>query len=170
MSEATAHRPDYSFTGEPCASVGDLQPGDQIPVLGGAAVLSVLEVSHDTEAGATTLRIDASPSGPGPLLLSSGSLVNVRRPEPAQAEDAREDDEGEEVTVTVSLTVTEQVTYEFEAEMEIPAGVAGDADELHEYLADNEDLWLDSLDPLGANGSLSVNERSLDDASVVLAA
>ncbi|MFF2411477.1 hypothetical protein [Streptomyces sp. NPDC058092] len=47
--------------------------------------------------------------------------------------------------------------------------MAGDADALHEYLADNEELWLDSLDPSGANSYLSVNERGLDTAEVVLA-
>ncbi|MFB6781685.1 hypothetical protein ACFCX0_30845 [Streptomyces sp. NPDC056352] len=60
------------------------------------------------------MHIDAAPSGPGPFLLSSSSLLNVRRPEPEQAEHVGEDDE--EVTVTVSLAVTEQVTYEFETE------------------------------------------------------
>ncbi|WP_331757012.1 hypothetical protein OH782_41310 (plasmid) [Streptomyces sp. NBC_01544] len=158
------NNPDYSVAGEPCASVADLQPGDQIPVLGGAALLSVLEISHDPDTGATSLHIDAAPSGPGPFMLPTGSMVNVRRPEPEQAED------DEEVTVTVSLAVTEQVTYEFETEVQIPAGVAGDADALHEYLADNEELWLDSLDPSGANGYLNVNERSLDTVEVVLAA
>ncbi|WP_330481345.1 hypothetical protein [Streptomyces sp. NBC_00724] len=162
------NNPDYSVVGEPCASVGDLQPGHQISALGGAAFLSVLDVSHDPDAGATSLHIDAAPSGPGPFLLPTGSMVNVRRPEPEQADHTGEDDE--EATVTVSLTVTEQVTYEFETEVQIPAGVAGDADALHEYLADNEDLWLDSLDPSGASGYLSVNERSLDTAEVVLAA
>ncbi|WP_327242234.1 hypothetical protein [Streptomyces sp. NBC_01320] len=48
--------------------------------------------------------------------------------------------------------------------------MAGDADELHEYLADNEEPWLDSLDPSGASGYLSIDERSLDTAEVVLAA
>ncbi|MEV0493397.1 hypothetical protein [Streptomyces atratus] len=159
---------DYSVAGEPCASVADLRPGDQIPVLGGAALLSVLDISHDPDTGATSLHIDAAPSGPGPFLLPTASMVNVRRPEPEQAKHTGEDDE--EVTVTVSLAVTEQVTYEFETEVQIPAGVAGDADALHEYLADDEELWLDSLDPSGANGYLSVNERSLDTAEVVLAA
>ena len=31
---------------------------------------------------------------------------------------------------------------------------------MHEYLADNEEHRLDSLDPLGANGYLSVNSAS----------
>ncbi|MEU5109610.1 hypothetical protein AB0H07_46505 [Streptomyces sp. NPDC021354] len=160
------HGPDYSFPGEPCARAGDLNPGDQIPVLGGAAILTVLDITHDTATGSTLLRLDVLPGGPAPPALPSDSLVNVRRPEREQDSSGRGD---EPITVTVSLTVTEQVTYEFEADLEVPAAAVDDADALHDYLADNEDLWLDHLDPTGSNGYLCINERSLDAASVVLA-
>lgn len=74
----------------------------------------------------------------------------------------------ETVTVTVELTVTEDVTYEFSSEVEIPAGIAADPDALHEHLSENEELWLDDLDPVGA--ALYINERHLDQAAVVLTA
>ena len=32
---------------------------------------------------------------------------------------------------------------------------------MHEYLADNEEHWLGSLDPLGANGYLGVNSAAV---------
>ncbi|GAA3378612.1 hypothetical protein GCM10020367_58820 [Streptomyces sannanensis] len=79
--------------------------------------------------------------------------------------------EGErDITVTISLTVTEEATYEFTADAEVPAGVAVDAGALRDHLADNEEFWLDQLDPSGGSGSVCVNERSLDGASVVLEA
>ncbi|WP_351234272.1 hypothetical protein [Streptomyces sp. NPDC002133] len=95
----------------------------------------------------------------------------VRRAPQSEAEqDADEDAEGrDEVTVTVLLTVTEQVTYEFEAELKLPARTVDDPEALRDYLDLNEEVWLDHLDPTGASGCLSVNERSLDEASVVLA-
>lgn len=86
--------------------------------------------------------------------------VNPDAPEP-------EGDE-QEVTVSVGLTVTEQVTYEFTAEVEIPAYLARNPGALHAYLAENEEAWLDQLDPVG--GCAWVNERSLDEASLTLAA
>ncbi|MFD5728415.1 hypothetical protein ACFWMT_20295 [Streptomyces sp. NPDC058368] len=74
----------------------------------------------------------------------------------------------ETVTVTVELTVTEAVTYEFRSQVEIPADVAADPDELHDYLTQNEELWLDDLDPVGP--TVTINERHLDQADVVLTA
>ncbi|GAA3372311.1 hypothetical protein GCM10017744_103320 [Streptomyces antimycoticus] len=75
-----------------------------------------------------------------------------------------------EITVTVELTVTEEVTYEFNAEVAVPTHALGDPEALRDYLDDNEDLWLDELDPTGKNACLCINERSLDKVSVVLAA
>ncbi|MFE6461980.1 hypothetical protein ACFVP0_31550 [Streptomyces cinereoruber] len=72
-----------------------------------------------------------------------------------------------EVTALLTLTVTEEVTYEFTAEVTLPAYIADDPDALHGYLADNEELWLDHLDPLSG---VTVNERSLDDVELTLAA
>lgn len=81
------------------------------------------------------------------------------------------DDDEPEVSVTVELTVTEEVEYTFTTQVEVPASVAADAEALHEYLAEDEDLWLDDLDPSGGKGTyLCINERSLDAVSVVLAA
>lgn len=59
-------QPAHSYADEFCASVGELKPGDQIFVLGGGAVLRVLEATHDTETATTTLRIHAVPSCPVP--------------------------------------------------------------------------------------------------------
>ncbi|MGY3341128.1 hypothetical protein ACVW0K_007321 [Streptomyces filamentosus] len=85
--------------------------------------------------------------------------VNAEAPEP----------EGpQEVTVEVELSVTEEVTYEFTAEVTIPAYLADKPSALHCYLAENEELWLDMLDPAGS--CTGVNERSLDEARLVLAA
>ncbi|MFE3121852.1 hypothetical protein ACFXHD_00335 [Streptomyces hydrogenans] len=86
-------------------------------------------------------------------------VVNAEAPEPEGFE--------EEVTVTVALTVTEEVTYEFTSEVQIPSRLVRNGG-IRAYLADHEDLWLDDLDPTG--GVLSINERNLDEASVVLAA
>ncbi|MDQ1013188.1 hypothetical protein QFZ82_007673 [Streptomyces sp. V4I23] len=69
--------------------------------------------------------------------------------------------------MTVAL-VTEEVTYEFEAELELPARAVADSETLRDYLAENEEVWLDHLDPL--THCISVDERSVDDATLVLAA
>ncbi|MDQ0847777.1 hypothetical protein [Streptomyces sp. V1I6] len=162
------HRPDYSSAGEPAARAADLKAGDQIPVLGGAAVLTVLEAVHDTVSGSTLLRM-APASGPDTAQLPSAALVNVSRPQPEAEQDADRDDQNDEdVTVTVALTVTEEVTYEFEAELELPARTVADPETLRDYLAENEEVWLYHLDPL--THCTSVDERSLDDATLVLAA
>ncbi|WP_346161731.1 hypothetical protein [Streptomyces mordarskii] len=86
--------------------------------------------------------------------------------------DSAETDSGmqDETTVTVELTVTEEVTYEFNVEVAVPSHTLDDPEALRDYLDDNEDLWLDELDPTGKNACLCINERSLDNASVVLAA
>ncbi|WP_328898552.1 hypothetical protein OHR86_00030 [Streptomyces sp. NBC_00441] len=88
-------------------------------------------------------------------------------PTPAPSDTALEAAE-ETVTVTVELTVTEDVTYEFRSEVEVPAEIATDPDELHDYLTENEELWLDDLNPVG--GVLYINERHLDQAALVLTA
>ncbi|MEJ8639949.1 hypothetical protein [Streptomyces sp. MS2.AVA.5] len=159
------YRPDYSSAGEPAARAADLKAGDQIPVLGGAAVLTVLEAVHDTASGSTLLRL-APAGGPDMVQLPSTALVNVRRPQPEADQDADQDDE--DVTVSVALTVTEEVTYEFEAELELRARAVADPEMLRDYLAENEEVWLDHLNPL--THCVSVDERSLDNAALVLAA
>jgi hypothetical protein len=73
---------------------------------------------------------------------------------------ASEDDP--DITVAVQLDVTEMVIYGFRAEVTVPTSVAADPDELHDHLAQDEELWLDSLDPTGAmGGSIDVLERDL---------
>lgn len=139
--------------------------GGQIPVLGGAAVLTVLEAVHDTASGSTLLRL-APAGGPDTVQLPSTVLINVSRPQPEVEQDADQDDE--DVTVTVVLTVSEEVPYEFEAELELPARAVADSERLRDYLAENEEVWLDHLNPL--THCIGVDERSLDDASIVLAA
>ncbi|MFD9047763.1 hypothetical protein [Streptomyces zaomyceticus] len=86
-------------------------------------------------------------------------VVNANAPEPAGHD--------REVTVRVAMTVTEEVTYEFTAEIELPARIANNPRALYDYLNDQEDTWLDQLDPLSG---VTVNERSLDNAELRLAA
>lgn len=71
------------------------------------------------------------------------------------------------MTAHLALTVTEEVTYEFTAEVELPAYIANNPNALRDYLTDNEDIWLDDLDPL--NG-VTINERSLDSIELTLSA
>ncbi|WP_331732003.1 hypothetical protein OG592_40990 (plasmid) [Streptomyces avidinii] len=71
------------------------------------------------------------------------------------------------MTARLALTVTEEVTYEFTAEVELPAYIAANPNALHDYLTENEDIWLDHLDPLSG---ITINERSLDDVEPTLAA
>lgn len=152
------HRPDYSSAGETAARAADLKAGDQIAV-------TVLEAVHDTASGSTILRLTPA-GGPDAVQLPSTTLVNVSRPQAEAEQEADQDDE--EVTVTVALTVTEEVTYEFEAELELPARAVADPETLRDYLAENEEVWLDHLNPL--THCASVDERSLDTATLVLAA
>ncbi|WP_331735424.1 hypothetical protein OG590_40425 (plasmid) [Streptomyces goshikiensis] len=86
-------------------------------------------------------------------------LVNADAPEPEGYD--------REVTAHLALTVTEEVTYEFTAEVELPAYIANNPNALRDYLTDNEDIWLDDLDPL--NG-VTINERSLDSIELTLSA
>ncbi|MFE5715790.1 hypothetical protein ACFQ7J_33840 [Streptomyces sp. NPDC056501] len=86
-------------------------------------------------------------------------LVNAEAPEPAGHD--------REVTARLALTVSEEVTYEFTVEVEIPAYIANNPNALRDYLADNEDIWLDHLDPLSG---VTINERTLDGVEVTLAA
>ncbi|MEV4033721.1 hypothetical protein [Streptomyces umbrinus] len=76
---------------------------------------------------------------------------------------------GEEMTeARVEMTVTEEVTYNFLVTVEVPADVAHDPQALMEYLADNEELWLDDL-PItgGTNVSLAVNERDVEEVKLL---
>ncbi|MGO4459863.1 hypothetical protein AB4039_21580 [Streptomyces sp. M-16] len=86
-------------------------------------------------------------------------VVNADAPEP--------EGHDREVTAHLALTVTEEVTYEFTVEVELPAYIASNPNALRDYLADNEDIWLDHLDPLSG---VTINERSLDDVELTLAA
>ncbi|KIF06878.1 hypothetical protein PL81_05075 [Streptomyces sp. RSD-27] len=86
-------------------------------------------------------------------------MVNADAPEP--------EGHDREVTAHLALTVTEEVTYEFTVEVELPAYIASNPNALRDYLADNEDIWLDHLDPLSG---VTINERSLDDVELTLAA
>ncbi|MEV0220702.1 hypothetical protein [Streptomyces sp. NPDC050704] len=75
----------------------------------------------------------------------------------------------EEMTkARVEMTVTEEVTDDFPATVEVPTDVADDPQALTEYLADNEDLWLDDL-PItgGINVSLAVNERDVEEVKLL---
>ncbi|MFJ3817832.1 hypothetical protein [Streptomyces sp. NPDC090056] len=86
-------------------------------------------------------------------------VVNADAPEP--------EGHDREVTAHLALTVTEEVTYEFTVDVELPAYIASNPNALRDYLADNEDIWLDHLDPLSG---VTINERSLDDVELTLAA
>lgn len=165
MSTATttAPGPDYSAPGAPAVRAADLKAGDQIPVLGGATVLTVQEAAYDASTGTTLLRVDTSP---GPVRVPALDVVAVSDPQPPadqQTCNEEECDEEGEVTITVALSVSEEVVYEFKVEVEVPASVTADDETLRDYLAENEELWLDSLNPL--THCAFVNERTLDDVN-----
>ncbi|MFI0743423.1 hypothetical protein ACH4PU_35945 [Streptomyces sp. NPDC021100] len=161
------HRPDDHFPGESCIRADEVRPGDRIAVLGGAALAVVRDARPHTEPGWTALLLDTPADGPA--VLESGTLLPVRRPEPEPDPEPLDDEP--EVSVTVELTVTEEVEYVFTTRVEVPASIAADDEALRDHLAEDEELWLDGLDPSGGKGIyLSVNERSLDAARVVLAA
>ncbi|MFE4206141.1 hypothetical protein ACFRSX_32515 [Streptomyces goshikiensis] len=86
-------------------------------------------------------------------------VVNADAPEP--------EGHDREVTARLALTVSEEATYEFTVEVRLPAYIVNNPNALHDYLADNEDLWLDDLDPLSG---VTINERSLDGVELTLAA
>ncbi|WP_052499866.1 hypothetical protein [Streptomyces vietnamensis] len=86
-------------------------------------------------------------------------VVNADAPEP--------EGHDREVTAHLALTVSEEVTYEFTVEVQLPAYIVNNPNALRDYLADNEDIWLDELDPLSG---VTINERSLDDVELTLAA
>lgn len=78
--------------------------------------------------------------------------------------------EDDEHKMTVELTVTEEVTYTFTTTFNLTAEEAAEAAgltdaELAEWLAEHEEMWIDDLDPTGAGSYLSVNERSVDEAT-----
>ncbi|MFC9260808.1 hypothetical protein ACFRFJ_38490 [Streptomyces hydrogenans] len=138
------------------AAWGQTDPQDPQTLLRLLRNLDTLGVQFGFLPASAQRRDDPSWDAPSLLCL----VVNTQAPEPEDGE--------QEVTVTVELTVTEEVTYEFTAEVEVPSHLTRAPGALHEYLAHNEELWLDSLDPAG--GCITVNERSLDEASLVLTA
>ncbi|NUP46256.1 MAG: hypothetical protein HOW97_02920 [Catenulispora sp.] len=86
--------------------------------------------------------------------------------------DTGTDDADDEQEMTVEITVTEEVTYTFTSTFHLTAEEAAEADglsdgELAAWLEENEELWLDDLDPTGAGGYLDINERSVDAATRV---
>ncbi|MGQ4354877.1 hypothetical protein [Streptomyces drozdowiczii] len=91
--------------------------------------------------------------------------MTTNAPTPAPAGETSSHAAEETVTVTVELTVTEDVTYGFNSDVEVPADIAADPDELHDFLSENEELWLDDLDPVG--GTLYINERHLEQVDIV---
>lgn len=114
------------------------------------------------------LHLETGAGGTVPVQLPAAAVINVRAQEPQDERHSDQGDQDREVTITVELTVTEKVTYEFGAEVEVPERVTTDPETLRDYLAENEEIWLDHLNPL--THCESVNERSLDNASVLLAA
>ncbi|MEU1676788.1 hypothetical protein ABZ752_32835 [Streptomyces roseifaciens] len=160
-----AHRLDDHFSGETCIRAEGVKPGDQISVLGGAALAVVRDAQPHTDPGWTALLLDTS--GDGSTVLEPGTFIPVRRPDLAPAPDPEDDTE---VSVAVELTVIEEVEYVFTAQVEVTSRVAADEDVLLEHLRHDEDRWLDDLDPSGGNGYLCVNDRSLDAARLVLTA
>jgi hypothetical protein len=169
MSALCNHtRPDFHFDGETCMYARDLRPGDKLSVLSGSAQAAVREADPADEAGWMSVLLDVS--WDGPTLISSDTVLSVRRREPdSQPDPTGDQDDGPVTTVTVDLTVTETVRYEFQSEVELPAAVVDDEDELHGYLDENEELWLDDLDPAGRNSGLYITERTLDKARVAVA-
>ncbi|MGX1025555.1 hypothetical protein [Streptomyces sp. SAI-097] len=166
MSALCNHtRADYHHDGETCMYARDLRPGDKLSVLRGSAQAVVREADPAEEDGWMSVLLDVS--WDGPTLISSDTVLSVRRPEPDPQPDTTGDqDDGTLTTVTVELTVTETVTYDFQSEVELPADVVDDENELHSYLDEREELWLDDLDPTGKNGALCITERTLDEARV----
>ncbi|MFB7371991.1 hypothetical protein ACFC0D_19350 [Streptomyces sp. NPDC056222] len=96
-SESEAHdtyRPGDSSAGDPATHAADLKAGDQIPVLGGAAVRTVLDAVHDTASGSILLHLVLA-SGPDTVQLPSATGVDASRPQPEAEQDV---DEGKDVT------------------------------------------------------------------------
>lgn len=164
MSALCNHtRADYHFDDETCMYARDLRPGDKLSVLRGSAQAVVREAEPAEEDGWMSVLLDVS--WDGPTLISSDKVLSVRRPEPDPQPDPTGDpDDSPATTVTVALTVTETVTYDFPSEVEVPADVVDDEAELHSYLDEHEEQWLDDLDPTGKNGALYITERTLDEA------
>ncbi|MEU8708722.1 hypothetical protein [Streptomyces sp. NPDC048565] len=162
MTTATAHATDTADA--PTLRAPDLRAGHRIALYGGQIVLTVQEATHDPSNDAVLLRLD-SVGATAPVRLSSAAVVDLYV-EPEQPPEEEEEDH--EVTITVELTVTEEVTYGFTAEVEVPSRAAADPEALREYLGENEEAWLDHLNPL--SDCESVNERSLDQVRLVLAA
>ncbi|NEA50433.1 hypothetical protein [Streptomyces sp. SID10815] len=62
-----------------------------------------------------------------------------------------------EKTVTIRFEIEEVVTCDVEAKVTVPADIAEDDDALLSWLEDNDDAWVDDIDPL----SQQVAERSV---------
>lgn len=89
--------------------------------------------------------------------------------EPDAAPAAEDDTEHE---LRVRLTVTEEVTYDFTATLILDAADAAHAvtltdRELAAWLEENDEHWIDHLDPTGGTCSLDINERSVDEAELL---
>lgn len=85
---------------------------------------------------------------------------------------AAEDDTDTEHELKVRLTVTEEVTYDFTATLILDADDAAHvakltASELATWLEENDEHWIDHLDPTGGTSSLDINERSVDEAELL---
>ncbi|MFI1799835.1 hypothetical protein ACH427_21120 [Streptomyces sp. NPDC020379] len=65
----------------------------------------------------------------------------------------------EKKTVTVRFEIEEIVTCDVEAEVTVPADIAEDDDALLAWLEENNDAWVDEIDPL----SQHVAERTVTD-------
>lgn len=125
---------------------------------------ALLRLLHDLDRLGTpfgrlpeTAQVQADPYEDTASLLCL--VVNADAPEP--------EGHDREVTARLALTVTEEVTYEFTFEVELPAYIANNPNALHDYLTDNEGIWLDRLDPVSGS---TVNERSLDNVELTFAA
>lgn len=158
------HPAGHHFDGETCVLARDLKTGDRLTALGGGAEVIVRNTAPHEDPGWTSVLLDVSCDGY--TAFRSDTVLSVRRPDP----EPEGEDDAPDVTVTVKLSVTETVTYEFQSEVEIPAAAVDDPDALHDFLSQDEGQWLDDLDPTGAVGCLYVNERTLDEAALVLTA
>ncbi|MFI5942181.1 hypothetical protein ACIBCB_18250 [Streptomyces uncialis] len=61
------------------------------------------------------------------------------------------------VTVTVAFEIEELVTCDVTAELEVPADIADDEDAVLAWLEENDESWVDHIDPL----SQQVAERTI---------
>lgn len=74
--------------------------------------------------------------------------------------------------VRIRLTVTEEVTYDFTVTLYLAAEDAVHLatltdGELATWMDENDEHWIDDLDPTGDTCSLDINERSVDEAELL---